>query len=98
MHSFYSTNVAMTWSSPPIWASLKKSDRQITDDIYVIEGPLIGRPAVERLGVVLQVDKVHDGTGNAQEYYQQLYPQLFTGLGKIEGLLFVSPPFRHTMV
>lgn len=54
------------------------------EEIYVVKGlhkPLLGRPAIERLGLVVRVEAIEGKTLNPT----QQFPQLFKGLGKLEG-------------
>ena len=58
----------------------QKSSRE---EIYVMEKlqkPLIGRPAIERLGLLVRVEEIQD---SCLKKYQQMYPTVFTGLGKM---------------
>ena len=64
-------------------AMLKYKNRVVEQDLYVVESlhkHLLGRPAIEALNVVTRVLTI-EGSGNPVEQY----PQLFVGLGKLEG-------------
>ena len=65
-------------------SQLKNNQPVIQQEIYVIEGlhkPLLGRPAIEALGLIACVQGVQDET----QGWKQQFPQLFEGLGKLEG-------------
>ena len=52
------------------------------EDIYVVEGlcrSLLGLPAIESLKLIARVGDIE-----GERSVEQLFPQLFTGLGKIE--------------
>ena len=62
---------------------LKWQQKSSQEEIYVMEKlqkPLIGRPAIERLGLLVRVEEIQD---SCLKKYQQMYPTVFTGLGKM---------------
>ena len=67
-----------------------KSGRETSQEIYVVSGlhqALLGRPAIAALRLVARVGAVEkDGCTDATEPdLENLFPQLFTGLGNLEG-------------
>ena len=63
-------------------ATLRHGNKVAEQDLYVVESlhkHLLGRPAIEALNLVSRVQKVEEGTP------AQRYPELFVGLGKLEG-------------
>ena len=63
---------------------LKWQQKNCQEDVYVIEKlqrPLIGRPAIERLGLLVRVGIVDD---SLIEKYRNKYPTVFTGLRKLQ--------------
>ena len=66
-------------------ATLSKNDKSINEDVYVIEGlamPLLSGSAARALHLVARLDNV---SLESKETVQQMYPKLFSGLGKMEG-------------
>ena len=64
-------------------AVLEYRSKAVEQDLCVVEGlhkHLLGRPAIEALTVVTRVRSVQGGVSPIKRY-----PQLFTGLGKLEG-------------
>lgn len=64
--------------------NIRVGTKVIDQNIYVVKGlrqPLLGRPAVELLGLVT---RVHEVLSEETDFKAQ-YPKLFTGLGKIRG-------------
>lgn len=63
---------------------LRVREKTATQQIYVVEGlrqPLLGRPAVELLGLVTRVEELQETSTD----FKAEYPELFQGLGKIDG-------------
>ena len=63
-------------------AMLKYKNKVIEQDLYVVESlhkHLLGHPAIEALNIVTRVLTI-EGSGPVEQY-----PQLFVGLGKLEG-------------
>ncbi|CAC5366075.1 unnamed protein product [Mytilus coruscus] len=65
---------------------LETKDKFSVQDIYVVKGlskPLLGRPAIQALGII---DKVNvssvNASSEANNYYRGKYPKIFNGLGK----------------
>ena len=59
---------------------LERGDTSVQDTVYVakrLTSPLLGRPAIERMGLVSRVDRVTEGMSN----FPSSYPKLFSGLG-----------------
>ena len=64
---------------------LRHGDTEVRDEVYVVPGahlPLLGWPAIESLGLLKRVNTVLNS--NTEQIVQQ-YPNLFEGLGKLEG-------------
>ena len=64
--------------------TLTYKNSTVTQDVYVVKGlrkPLIGRPAITALKLVSQVNTVN----SYQQKTVNKFPQLFKGLGTIEG-------------
>ena len=62
---------------------LKWQQKSSREEIYIMEKlqkPLIGRPAIERLDLLVRVEEIQD---SCLKKYQQMYPTVFTGLGKM---------------
>lgn len=60
---------------------LRRRDTELQQDVYVVSGlhrPLLGRPAIEVLGIVTMVEPVQAGNITAS------FPRLFQGLGKLK--------------
>ena len=69
-----------------IIAKLTRGQTEIEDKIYIVKGlqqPLVGRPAIQALNLVSQIEVVQ--TNSDQERIIHNFPELFTGLGSIEG-------------
>ena len=63
-------------------ATLKKGSQKADEKVYVVEGlnkPLLGRPAIEELGLLSRINAVRDLSPIKQ------FPLLFQGLGRIKG-------------
>ena len=63
-------------------ATLKYRDKETTEEVYVVRmlnRPLLGRPAIEALGLVQRVNAVQTKTDLMKQF-----PKLFEGLGKLE--------------
>ena len=61
---------------------LKWQQKSSREEIYIMEKlqkPLIGRPAIERLDLLVRVEEIQDSCLK----YQQMYPTVFTGLAKM---------------
>ena len=61
--------------------------------------PLTGRPATEALGLLMKVDVID---AEAKSHFTQLFPQLFRGLGKLQGQYHIrlkdnAQPFALTV-
>ena len=71
-------------------------------EVYVVQDlhmPLIGRPAIEALGLLVKVDVIG---AEAKSHFTQLFPQLFQGLGKLQGQYHIkqkdnAQPFALTV-
>ncbi len=63
-------------------AALKRGSQETHEEVYVVEGlnkPLLGRPAIEGLGLLARVSAVTESSLVEQ------FPRLFQGLGKMKG-------------
>ena len=63
---------------------LKHRSQEVQQKIFVVQDlrrNLLGRPAIEALGLVVRVGAIFDGDMSPV----QLFPQMFQGLGKLEG-------------
>ena len=57
----------------------------VKQEVYVVRDlhmPSIGRSAIEALGLLVKVDAID---AEAKSHFTQLFPQLFRGLGKLQG-------------
>ncbi|CAC5397534.1 unnamed protein product [Mytilus coruscus] len=65
---------------------LETKDKFSVQDIYVVKGlskPLLGRPAIQALGVIYKVNVSSViASSEANNYYRGKYPKIFNGLGK----------------
>ena len=62
---------------------IQKADKSLEQEIFVVDGarqPLLGRPAIEALKIVELVQEVETTVFKAK------FPNLFKGLGKLDGL------------
>ncbi|HSF90706.1 MAG TPA: hypothetical protein VLA51_00730, partial [Paracoccaceae bacterium] len=67
-------------------ARLQWQDRHVTLPIYVLRGihqPLLGRDAIEALGIIKRIDALSSSSSSTG--LQQQYADLFTGLGCMDG-------------
>ena len=58
--------------------------KKVTEDIYVIQNlrtPLLGRPAIEKLGLLSRVNNIEEKSSTVMSEF----PKLFKGLGSLEG-------------
>lgn len=63
---------------------LKRGSQEVQQEIFVVKNlrrHLLGSPAIEALGLAVRVGAIFDGETNSV----QLFPQMFQGLGKLEG-------------
>ena len=63
---------------------LKHGQLEVQQEIFVVQNlrqHLLGRPAIEVLGLAVRVGAIFDGDTSPI----QLFPQMFQGLGKLEG-------------
>ena len=73
-------------SSGQFTAILQLDSRKVDEEVFVVpqaHQALLGRPAIEALGLLQRVNAVQEQE-NAREIKQQ-FPRLFQGLGKLEG-------------
>ena len=66
--------------------TLQYKERSIEEEIFVIEGletALVGRPAIQALGLVVRVDAV--AGVNIEDTIVSSHPKLFSGLGEFSG-------------
>ena len=69
-------------------ANLRHNDRETQDDVFVIKGlrqPLIGRPAITSLNLLLRVEPVSKNSGLNKETVIKQFHKLFRGLGTLTG-------------
>ena len=60
--------------------------KKIWEDIYVFKGlkePLLGQLAIEKLNLVARINEIQ--SQSYEERIKAKYPQLFHGLGELEG-------------
>ena len=65
-------------------ATLEYRNATVVEDVYVVPGlhtPLLGRPAIESLGLITRVASI----GLTGDQIPLQYPNLFKGLGKLKG-------------
>ena len=58
----------------------------MTEGIYVVKGlkePLLGQPAIEKLNLLARINEIQ--SKSYEERIKAKYPQLFHGLGELEG-------------
>ena len=64
-------------------ATLRHQDREVTEEVFVVRRlrhALLGRPAIESLGLLCRLDNVQTETDWVKQF-----PKLFDGLGKLDG-------------
>ena len=64
-------------------ARLSKDEHNAEEQIYVVKGlhkSLLGRPAIDKLRLVLRVSSIH----HANQSPMEKFPNLFKGLGKLQ--------------
>ena len=69
-------------------ANLRHNDRETQDDVFVIKGlrqPLVGRPAITSLNLLLRVEPVSKNSGLNKETVIKQFPKLFRELGTLKG-------------
>ena len=67
-------------------ATVKIDSREAEQDVYVVSGlhqPLLGRPAIEALGLVSRIQAIQ-AVMEEDKHPKNLFPELFSGLGKLE--------------
>ena len=65
---------------------LSLGETSVTEDTYVTEGlkeRLLGQPAIEKLNLVARINEIQ--SPSYEERIKATYPQLFYGLGELEG-------------
>ena len=63
---------------------LKRGSQEVHQEIFVVKNlrcQLLGRPAIDALGLAVRVGAIFDGDTSPV----QMFPQMFQGLGKLEG-------------
>jgi len=66
--------------------TLSLGETSVTEDTYVTKGlkePLLGQPAIEKLNLVARINEIQ--SPSYEERIKATYPQLFYGLGELEG-------------
>ena len=66
--------------------TLSLEETCVTEDIYVVKGlkePLLGQPAIEKLNLLARINEIQ--SQSYEERIKAKYPQLFHGLGELEG-------------
>ena len=66
--------------------TLSLGETYVTEDIYVVKGlkePLLGQPAIEKLNLLARINEIQ--SQSYEERIKAKYPQLFHGLGELEG-------------
>ena len=69
-------------------AILSQGVREVEEEIYVVQGletALVGRPAIEAMGLISKVNTV-----KGCEEYVNTYPDLYQGLGSMEGAYHIK--------
>ena len=65
---------------------LETQDKFSVQDIYVVKGlskPLLGRPAIQALGIIERVNVSSvNATAKTKNYYRAKFPKIFSGLGR----------------
>ena len=70
-------------SEGTVHGSLRHRDKEVSEEVFIVRRlrhPLLGRPAVESLGLVSRLKCVQTKTDFAKKF-----PELFEGFGKLEG-------------
>ena len=68
--------------------TISSDTKSVQEEIYVVKGLklcLLGRPTIEKLGIIKRIYEVY-----TPETIKQKYPKLFQGLGKLDGQLTFS--------
>ena len=66
--------------------TLSLGEKCVTEDIYVVKGlkePLLGQPAIQKLNLLARINEIQ--SQSYEESIKAKYPQLFHGLGELEG-------------
>ena len=66
--------------------TLSLGETSVTEDTYVTKGlkePLLGQPAIEKLNLLARINEIQ--SQSYEERIKAKYPQLFHGLGELEG-------------
>ena len=69
-------------------SELSKDDKTTMQDIYVVKGlkePLVGKPAIEALNLVVKVENISDYSNSVTERVKTKFSNLFEGLGELKG-------------
>ena len=78
-------------------ASVTMNDRSVQETVYVIRGlqmPLLGRPVIDALKLVTQLDLVN----SLEKTIVHSYQSLFKGLGVIEGGVYNQTSIRSPTI
>ena len=70
------------------WYPTRTCKMQDLQDIYILENleeALLGRPAIDALGLVQKVDIIQSDDSSIEKEVKATYPNLFKGLGELEG-------------
>ncbi|PFX21652.1 Transposon Ty3-I Gag-Pol polyprotein [Stylophora pistillata] len=66
--------------------TLSLGEKCVTEDIYVVKGlkePILGQPAIQKLNLLARINEIQ--SQSYEESIKAKYPQLFHGLGELEG-------------
>ena len=67
---------------------LSKNAKTTRQDLYIVQGlnePLLGKPAIEALQLIVRVENVTEPDLYTKERVEQKFPSLFKGLGELKG-------------
>ena len=74
--------------------------KRSTHEIHAVENlkePLLGRPAIDALNLVQKVDTIHsDDSARIEQEVKTMFPNLFKGLGELEGEFNIKLTPRST--
>ena len=69
-------------------ATLRYDNKEIKEDVFVIKGlrqPLVGRPAIASLNLLIRVESVNNSSVMCKETVTKQFSKLFSGLGTLKG-------------
>ena len=73
---------------------LSKNAKTTRQDLYIVQGlnePLLGKPAIEALQLIVRVENVTEPDLYTKERVEQKFPSLFKGLGELKREFKITP-------